>query len=395
MKFNLLLKSEIQEYITKNSGTSITTLAFQKNPFPEIDFKIVLNQIEARTKIQKKLFTWYTTNNIIYPSKISVEQTSSETTAKYKSELITGDSIIDLTGGFGVDAYYFSKKVKQVIHCEINQELTEIVIHNLKQLKSLNCNCIYGDSTEILKTLNQKFSTIYIDPSRRTNSKGKVFMLKDCMPNVVELQNLYYQYTNNILIKTAPFLDITAGIIELKNVKTIHILAIDNEVKELLWQIEKDYIKDTTIKTINFVKEIKEIFEYKLNSKVISSFSLPKKYLYEPNSAIMKSGGFSQIGAQFSLYKLHQHSHLYTSDEKIKFPGRVFEIEKKIEYSKSEMKTNLENKKINITIRNFPESVENLRKKWKINDGGNEYCFFTTDINNNKIVLICTKINFK
>ncbi|WP_395043208.1 class I SAM-dependent methyltransferase [Flavobacterium sp.] len=393
MKLNLLLKPEIQEYIIKNTGLAISHIAFQKNPFPEIDFKILLNQIEARTKCKEKLSTWYNKKNIIYPIKISVEQTSSEITAQYKSELISGDSVIDLSGGFGVDAYYFSKKVKQVVHCEINQELSEIVYHNFKQLNILNCTCIHGDSTEILTNLYQTFNTIYIDPSRRSDIKGKVFMLKECLPNVVELQDFYYKFSENILIKTAPILDITAGLLELKNVKTIHIVAVDNEVKELLWEINKDYINEITIKTINFNKQTKEVFDFKLSSNSNSNYSLSKKFLYEPNSAIMKSGGFYEIGQRFSLDKLHQHSHLYTSDEIITFPGRIFEIEKVIDYTKIEMKTNLENKKANITTRNFPETVENIRKKWKINDGGNKYCFFTTDINNNKIVLICTKIN--
>ena len=133
--------------------------------------------------------------------------------------------------------------------------------------------------------------------------------------------------------------------------------------------------------------------QFDLNSDADSViYSLPKKYLYEPNAAIMKSGGFDEITSQFEVEKLHQHSHLYTSDNVIDFPGRIFEIEKSFEYNKQNMKSFLENKKANITTRNFPDTVENIRKKWKINDGGNLYCFFTTDANNNKIVLLCAKL---
>ena len=393
MNISALLNPKIQNYIFEKTNTASSKLAFQKNPFPEIDFKIVLNQIECRTKSKDKLPTWFATKNIIYPSKISVEQTSSETTAKYKSELVSGENLIDLSGGFGVDDYYFSKKVNQVIHCEINADLSEIVAVFLEQLSASNVTCIAGDSRETLLNLTRKFDWIYIDPSRRHDLKGKVFMLKDCLPNVPEEQEFYYNFSDNILIKTAPILDITSGISELKNVKTIHIVAVDNEVKELLWEIEKNYNEAVSIKTVNFNKEKVESFDFKLNSDTFSSYSLPKKYLYEPNSAIMKSGGFTEIGNHYSLAKLHQHSHLYTSDELIEFPGRIFKIEKEIQYSKSDLKSNLENTKANITTRNFPETVENIRKKWKIKDGGNNYCFFTTDKNDNKIVLICTKIN--
>lgn len=389
---NLLITEEIQNFIKQNSLVSISKLALQKNPFPQLDYKLLLNQIESRSKSKEKLPTWFNTSKIIYPSKISVEQTSSEITAKYKSEIISGESLIDLSGGFGVDDFYFAKIVNHLIHCEINNELSETVSHNFIQLKTHNIKCISGDSSEILEQLNQKYTWIYIDPSRRNDIKGKVFMLKDCLPNVPDLQNFYFKFTNNILIKTAPILDLKAGLLELKNVKNIHIVAVDNEVKELLWEIEKDFNDVIIIKTINFNKEKIEQFDYSFNSNEVPVYSLPEKYLYEPNSAIMKSGGFAEIGNKFSLKKLQLHSHLYTSNKIIDFPGRVFEIQKIVNYSKSEMKEFLENQKANITTRNFPETVENIKKKWKIKDGGNQYCFFTTDINNNKIVLICTKI---
>lgn len=387
-----ILNPEIQNYIYENTGTDVSKLVFQKNPFPDIDFKIILNQIEARTKSKDKLPSWFTTKNILYPNKVSVEQTSSEITAQYKSDLIFGNNLIDLSGGFGVDDFYFSKKVHQVIHCEINEELSEIVAHNFAALGCNNINCISGDSSVILENLNQKFDWIYIDPSRRNETKGKVFMLKDCLPNVPDFQEFYFEFSNNILIKTAPILDITAGLLELKNVKTIHIVAVANEVKELVWEIEKGFQKEVTVKTVNFNKKEKEVFQFNINSDNYASFGLPKKYLYEPNSAIMKSGGFIEVAVQYSLDKLHQNSHLYTSDDLIEFPGRIFQIDKIMEYSKKEILATLSNQKANITTRNFPDSVETIRKKWNIKDGGNQYCFFTTDRNENKIVLICTKI---
>ena len=392
MDFETLLKTEIQQFISENIGLDLSKLALQKNPFPEIDFKILLNQIEAKSKCKEKLPTWFTTSNIVYPSKISIEQTSSEITAKYKSEIVSGSSLIDLTGGFGVDDYYFAKKITRVVHCEMNEELSDCVKHNFGQLGIDNVSFFKGDSTEILQNLDEKFDWIYIDPSRRNEVKGKVFMLDDCLPNVIKLQDFYYNFSNNILIKTAPILDINLGLTELKNVKKIHIIAVDNEVKELLWEIENHYNSEIEIITINYSKNEIETFKFIHKSEVNSEFCLPQKYLYEPNSSIMKSGGFSNIGAAFQLNKLHLHSHLYTSDKLIAFPGRIFEINKVINYSKSEIKQCLENQKANVTTRNFPEPVDVIRKKWKIKDGGSTYCFFTTDKNDNKIVLICTKI---
>lgn len=387
-----LLSAEIQEYITSNINADVSKLALQKNKFAITDWTTILGQITAKQKAKIKLPTWFYTHNIYYPSKISIEQTSSEKTAEYKSQLVSGKSLIDLTGGFGVDDFYFSKKVNQVTHCEINHELSEIVKHNLEQLGVTNVECHRGDSTEILVTLNQKFNWIYIDPSRRNDVKGKVFMLQDCLPNVPELLDFYFEFSDNIMVKTAPILDISAGLSELRNVKTIHIVALENEVKELLWILEKNYTKSIQIVTYNLTKDSIQEFTFELGNTSVSNYSLPKKYLYEPNAAIMKSGGFDEVTSQYEIEKLNKHSHLYTSDILINFPGRVFAIKNSFEYNKPNMKSFLENKKANITNRNFPETVENIRKRWKIKEGGIVYCFFTTDINNNKIVLLCDKL---
>lgn len=388
-----LLKSEVQKFINESLEVNFSKIALLKNPFPEISWTEILTQIASKAKAKTKLPTWFNTNNILYPSKISIEQTSSEITANYKTRLASGESIIDLTGGFGIDDYYFSKAFSKVIHCELKQELHDIVKNNLLSLSVKNIECHYGDSLETLKKLNLKFDWIYVDPSRRNDAKGKVFMLKDCLPNVPENLDLYFTFSDNILIKTAPLLDISAGLSELKNVSEIHVVAINNEVKELLWVLKKDFQGSQKIKTINILKDKEEKFEFDLaTNDNLPIYSEPKKYLYEPNSAILKSGGFNNIAINYKLSKLHQHSHLYTSEELIEFPGRSFKITQILEYNKTNMKEFLINSKANITTRNFPESVDELRKKWKIKDGGESYSFFTTDKTNRKIVLICDKI---
>jgi len=389
-----LLNPEIQKFINANIDKNISKLALQKNPFPEVEWISILNQIEAKTKAKLKLPSWFATKKIVYPSKISIEQTSSEKTASYKTSIVSGESLFDMTGGFGVDDYYFAKKRNAVAHCEINPELSNIVRHNFEQLDVKNISCYTGDSLEILVKLNTKWDWIYIDPSRRNDAKGKVFMLQDCVPNVPEHLDLLFKYSDSILIKTAPLLDISAGLSELKNVKTIHIVALENEVKELLWEIHNSYSGEIKIKTVNIIKEKLDTFEFILGKNPeLPTYSLPQKYLFEPNSAIMKSGGFDEVGTFYKLNKLHKHSHLYTNSSLVAFPGRIFEIENTFPYHKNEMKLHLENQQLNITTRNFPDTVESIRKKWKIKEGGNRYCFFTTDENDNKIVLICKKIH--
>ena len=392
MNIEQLLHIEIQDFIAENLSSDSTKLALKKNPFAEVNYTEIINQIVSKKKAKDKLPTWFLTKNIIYPEKISIEQTSSELTAKYKASLISGKNLIDCTGGFGIDDYYFDQQFESVIHCEINPELSKIVQHNFKQLKAENITCISGDSTDILKQLNQRFDCIYIDPSRRNDAKGKVFLLADCLPNVVDLQEFYYQYSDTILIKTAPILDIQAGLNELKNVASIHIVAVENEVKELLWEIKKSFNDSPKIIAVNIEKQqvISTIIELSKNYQ--TTYSLPKKYLYEPNASLLKSGGFEAVSELFALDKLHQHSHLYTADEIKDFQGRRFEITQEIPFQKNDLKKYVKNQKMNVTTRNFPLKVEDIKKKYKISDGGTLFAFFTTNLKNEKIVLLCTKI---
>lgn len=386
-----LIRPEVQDFIAKNYNADLNKLALSKNPFPEIPWNEILNQIQAKIKAKEKLPTWFNTSNIIYPAKISIEQTSSERTAAYKATLISGDSLIDLTGGFGIDDYYFARHFKQVTHCEINDTLSAVVAHNFKELQCA-VECIPGDSHEILRRKDQKWDWIYIDPSRRNDAKGKVFMLKDCLPNVPDSLDFYFNYSSNILIKTAPILDIKAGLSELQYVKNIYIIALDNEVKELLWEIEKDYTGTIQLHAVAITKEATAVFTTEFEDTRPATYALPKKYLYEPNSAILKTGAFDAVSHLYQIDKLHQHSHLYTADRLIDFNGRRFSIEQVVPYQKKESKQYLEGKKLHVTTRNFPLSVEELRKKWKIKEGGDTYCFFTTNSNNEKIIVFCSKI---
>jgi hypothetical protein len=387
-----ILQSKVQHFIVDHLKSDITKLILKGSPFDDISIQELANQIIAKQKSEQKLKTWFSTENIYYPPKISIEQTSSEITANYKSTLLIGASIIDITGGFGVDCFFFSRQFKDVIHCEINEDLSTIVKHNYQQLNIKNIETISGNGIEFLKNSDTTFDCIYIDPSRRNDTKGKVFLLKDCLPNVPENIDFLFTKTTQILLKNSPILDISSAITELKFVKEIHVVAIKNEVKEVLFLLEKNYEGDIQIKTINIQKEDTQRFDFKLKEAVTSIYSEPLSYLYEPNAAILKSGGFHQISKQLNLFKLHQHSHLYTSEQLIDFPGRNFKIRNVINYDKKKLKKLLTEKKANITTRNFPKTVAQIRKETGIKDGGTSYIFFTTDNKNELKSIICSKI---
>lgn len=386
-----LLNDDVQEFINDNLKSDISKLVLKGSPFKTISVQELVNQIIAKQKSAKKLPSWFSIKKIYYPAKISIEQTSSEVTANYKSKIVSGNSIIDITGGFGVDCFYFSKHFERVIHCEINEELSAIVEYNYKLLNIKNIETFSGDGLTCLKNTRENIDCIYIDPSRRNDSKGKVFLLKDCLPNVPENIDFLFKKANQILIKNSPILDITSAINELKFTKEIHIIAINNEVKEVLFLLEKNFTDQIIVKTINLQKGNSQEFNFILDQEVVSNYSEPKNFLYEPNAAILKSGGFHQISKQLKIDKLHQHSHLYTSELLISFPGRVFKIAHVIPYDKKVLKKLIPENKANFTIRNFPKNVAQLRKETKIKEGGNIYVFFTKNTNNHLKVIICEK----
>lgn len=389
-----ILNIEIQEFLNINIDSDITSVLLKGTHFKGVQTKELVEQIEAKKRCKIKLSTWFNTPNIFYPNKLNIEQTSSETAAEYKSQLIEGDSIIDLTGGFGVDSFYYSKQFETVTYCEINYSLSKIVAHNFNQLQIDNVKINNTDGITFLKKSLKQYDWIYLDPSRRHDSKGKVFFLKDCLPNVPNNMEILFNHSKNIMVKTSPLLDISVGLNELKYVKTIHIIAINNEVKELLWVLENKYKNEIAVKTVNINKDTQEHFSFKLSSEAETgvNYSIPFTYLYEPNAAILKSGAFKTISNKLKLFKLHQHSHIYTSKYLINFPGRCFKIDKILPYNKKDFKRE-SIIKANITTRNFPETVKQIREKLKIKDGGNIYLFFTTNIKNKHIVLVCEKLS--
>ena len=387
-----ILNTEVQDFINANLNEDISKLLLNGISFSEIEAKDIIKQIEAKKRSKKKLPTWFNSKNIYFPNKLNIEQTSSEVTANYKANLVSGNSVIDLTGGFGVDAYYFSKRIKNVIHCEINKSLSEIVKHNYKTLNINTIECLNENGIEALKHIDRPFDWIYIDPSRRDDTKKKVFLLSECIPNIKTFQGLFLKYANNVMIKTSPLLDIKATLNDLKQIKELHVIALDNEVKELLWVLERDCKTEFIIKTVNLTKQSKQEFEFNIESESdeIAKHTEPLTYIYEPNSAILKAGAFNSISSQLNIPKLHKHSHLYTSNSLIDFPGRRFKIEKSIPFNKK-IFAKEKISKANVTTRNFPISVGEIRKKLKIKDGGDIYLFFTTDLNNIKIILVCFK----
>jgi len=383
-----LLKPEVQEFIRNFTG-DISKLAFSGSPFKDVAVQELMAQIESRYRTDKKLSTWFKTPQIIFPPKLNLEQTSSEISAKYKAGLVNGETLADITGGYGVDSFYFANNFSKVHHFETDEALSATAEHNFKVFGKDNIQCFAKDGLEAV--INGNYNVVYADPSRRHDSKGKVFYLRDCQPNIPGNISDILNHCDVFLLKTSPMLDISVGLSELKQVAEIHIVAVDNDVKELLWLMVAAPTDRLVVKTVNINKQGVDTFNFEWQQGSEPTYALPQNYLYEPNTAILKSGAFDLISDELGVDKLHNNTHLYTKESVVDFPGRSFLIEQALPYSKSAMRS-LSIKKANITTRNFPETVISIRKKWKIADGGDIYLFFVTALDDIKYVLRCSKI---
>jgi 16S rRNA G966 N2-methylase RsmD len=369
-------------------------LVLEHHKYPDLDIKKLANQINIRKKATSKLPTWSNNDAIFFPSTISWQQCSSEYTAKYKAQLLKGKTIIDLTGGFGVDVFFFAQMFEVVTYVERDTELSEIVAYNYKVLNQKNIKIMNQDSLGFIEN-HKPVDVIYLDPARRDAQQQKIITLEDSTPNILEIQEMLLSKANYILLKTSPMLDIHKAIKDLKKVESVHVVAVENECKELIFVLNKNADANINLTCVNIQRDGKmDISEAKWEESINLEYSMPNSYMYDPNKAIHKGGIFNKVGRDFDVKKLSANTHLYTSEKLVAdFQGRIFQLEKILKPQKKEIQKYLINGKANLITRNFPESVANLKKKWTINDGGNTYLLAVTLENAQKVVLLCKKID--
>ena len=380
-----------RQFIRENLNADVPTLALKKAPVGT-DFSLALRQIAARQLLQKKVPRWAENEDLLFPAHLSLEQCSSEASAKYKATQLEGRSFADLTVGLGVDTYYISQHFHQTDYVERQSELCELAKHNFPILKA-DIKVWNKTAEDYLRCCEPK-DCIFIDPARRDEHGHKTVSITDCTPDVGVLQDILLKKARRVMVKLSPMLDISKALEVLHHVKEVHVVAVANECKELDFVMEGDYQGEVQFTCVNLLtnqSEIRFTQEEERNS-ICSIADGVSKYLYEPNSALMKAGCFKLLTERYDVLKLHKNSNLYTSEQLISdFPGRIFEVEGWAHYNKKLKQTLLPDvDKASLAVRNFPFSVAELRKALKIGDGDAVYLFATT-LKGEKRVIIRTK----
>jgi len=387
-------------YVSKDLEIQDPSKFLLKNPL-KLDaekLRLITNQVLFNQKFSLKIPEWASKKGeLVAPPKVSLEQASSSFTAQFKANLMKGKKGADLSGGLGVDTFFISKNFSDFIYLESSPELFEIVNYNLALLGIENTKFINSTAEVFLEELAEKdFDWIYLDPDRRNIQNKKLFKIEDCSPNLHQIESKLLSISKNIMVKYSPMLDIKLSTKLFPNIHKIIVLAEKNEVKELLLVLNQEETNSPEIVSINKTTQntIQEFsFNYREENSINLNFAFPEKYLYEPNAAIMKSGGFKSIAQKYKVNKIAPNSHLYSSIHFVEdFPGRTFAIQNVVNYDKKEILSNLPSKKANLACRNFPYKVEHIKKEIGLMDGGDDYLFFSETEKGKKIVIISQKI---
>ena len=400
----MLINEKTWDFIRQHANDDVRKLALQGAKDAEVDLQMALQQIAGRQTARRKLPSWASVDGVVYPPHLNMEQCSSEQTARYKENLALklspkgeGSVFVDLTGGFGVDFYWLSQGFQHRCYVEQNEQLCAISSHNF-ELLGLECSVCCSDTATYLTTMPH-VDLVYMDPARRNEHGGRAYGIGDCSPNVLELLPLLLEKANRVMLKLSPMLDWRKAVEDLKYVSEVHIVSVDNECKELLLMLDKECSGDLHVVCVNLSKDGEQSFTFSPSPFLSSSSSSlltssPSHFLYEPNASIMKAGCFDEVEQRFPVRQIASNSHLFLSDVEIdEFPGRRFQVLAISSMNKQELRTALkEVEQANISVRNFPLRVDQLRKKLKLKDGGDVYILATTMSDGEHRLLICRKI---
>ncbi|MBP5277856.1 MAG: SAM-dependent methyltransferase [Prevotella sp.] len=395
-----------RKFIEEHRKEDVRALALQTVQDPSVDLPFALNQIKGWQTARKKIPSWAAADGILFPVHLSMEQCSGEQTAVYKQQLCsrllknTGGqqetTLVDLTGGFGVDCSFMARCFSQSCYVERQQALCELAENNFPLLQLDKVKVVCADAEDYLN-MCPPVTMFFLDPARRDDHGGRTYAITDCTPDVLAMKDMLLEKADYLLLKLSPMLDWHHTVQLLGDVLEVHIVSVDNECKELLVLLSKKFKKEMQLYCVDDGKVFcpTQNKAFNLQKQSISSGDYAKwYYLYEPNASVMNAGCFDALSRCFSVAQIAANSHLFVSDKPIaEFPGRQFEILEISTMNKKELRGFLSDfSQANLAVRNFPMSVAELRKRLHLKEGGEYYLFATTTHDRQHILLKTRKV---
>ena len=389
-------------FVHEHRDEDVRTLALRGCRDEDVDLPWALNQIQGWQTARHKLPSWAAIDGIVYPPHLSMEQCSSEATAIYKCGIVERqpkgcrETLIDLTGGFGVDFAFMARHFDHAVYVDRQAHLCESAQHNFELLGLSQARVINTDAEQVLDDIKtEPASTLfYLDPARRDDNKARTYAITDCTPNVLELLPRLLQCSHRVLLKLSPMLDWHKAVAVLgSRVAEVHIVSVGNECKELLVLMDANHEGEPSIHCVNDGQALIYLPSQDTSNPVIAS-DVEAPYLYEPHASVMKAGCFGLLTNRFPVKALATDSHLFVSNEHIKeFPGRHFAVIAVTSMNKKELGRAIKGiSSANVAVRNFPMTAQELRKRLGLKDGGDCYIFGTTTASADRRLYICNKL---
>jgi hypothetical protein len=400
----MLARPKVQEFIAAHENDDEQQLVLRYRDIDGVPLARIADQIRGHRKAKEKLPTWHAARGVVYPAGPALEQCSSERTAAFKVSIVKGSgkttfSLCDLTGGLGVDSYFFSRLFREIDLVEKDEVLLRITEHNFGVLGVPNISWHVSRAEDFLRERGT-YDFVFIDPSRRDAGSRKVFQFSECDPDVTAMQDSLWARTDNLLVKASPLLDIQMGLSGLRFVKAVYVVAVANECKELLFLSEKKFEGEPEIRCVNLptssgfgMDADDERFTFLPSDERIAEvvYAEPLTYVYEPNASVMKAGPYKLISSRLGLSKLSANTHLYTNDRIIpSFPGRIFSVVEPLKLD-SRVSQKFPGSQANVISRNHPLTVEEIRKKTGLKEGGDLYLVCCSG-ESEKYTLMCKRL---
>lgn len=402
------MNEETRAFVAAHRMENVRDLALHAKRSESVNMPLALDQIAGWQTARTKLPEWAACDTVIYPPHLSMEQCSSQSTARYKAtvaeRIVDADetdaaddgSMVDLTGGFGVDFSYMARGFAHATYVERQANLCELAEHNMAAL-GLDHVAIVNDEAEHAIETMPPVTLIFLDPARRDAHGARTYAIADCTPDVLGLIGTLLEKAPHVMVKLSPMLDWHKTVEDFDGlVHEVHIVSAGNECKELLLVIGRKRMATPRMYCVDDA----QVVDYATEDDVPAGAGVTGRdladagFLYESNASIMKAGCFGLVEQRFGVRQIAPNSHLFVGDGPVHdFPGRAFAIDAVCTMNKRELRRALDGVvKANIAVRNFPMPVAALRRKLKLKDGGDIYLFATTSASGEHMLLRTGKL---
>lgn len=391
-----LFTEEVQTFLRSNEDKAPDSFLLSKALANKgWDTKVLVRQLKGLKIAQLKIPTWYKTTGIVYPVSVSLEQASSELTARYKANLLFGGRGVDLSGGMGVDAYFLGRGCTHFVYVEPVQTLHDTTAQNFKALGADHIQTVCSTAAAFLQDQHESYDWVYVDPSRRKEGQ-RMTAFAAWEPDVLGLKSKIWAIAPRLLVKLSPMIDIAEVCKEVGEVKEVHVLSDRNECKEVLLLVEKGWTEPYRIVAAVLKQDQQEVYAFTAAEEQAAevAFSVPKQYLYEPDVALLKAGAFKKIACDHQLCKIHPHTHLYTSDTcKEHFLGRCFQVEQVEECTKKNMKALIgTSRDFHVLTRNALLTADQVKAQWKLIERGAWYLILFKGLDGHQYVVKANRL---